>query len=288
MTLTQFPDHFDDFPSSPLGSMDATELYESFLQFDELARNIPKKQLGSDPQAAMYDLLQEVHSARKAQGVLYRKKVDANEALMRLWLSRVRQKAQLFVTLNEVPPFTEMTARDLVDFARLSVDVGNLLKLHKMLLNRGIVLVLERAIPGMKLDGVVFSFEDGHPVIGLSLRYSRLDIFWFTLMHELAHIVLHHHLLSEPILEDLDNAPEGVVEAQADRLARDSLISRSDWRSSPVKYSSSEANLRSSSAKVGVHPSITAGRLQRELGRSNIFVAIINEVNVRKVFFGDE
>ncbi|MGA3843425.1 ImmA/IrrE family metallo-endopeptidase [Ralstonia nicotianae] len=47
-------------------------------------------------------------------------------------------------------------------------------------------------------DGVVFCLDDGHPVIGLSLRHPRLDIFWFTLMHELAHIVLHKELLTEP------------------------------------------------------------------------------------------
>ena len=32
---------------------------------------------------------------------------------------------------------------------------------------------------------------NGAPVAALTLRYDRLDNFWFTLLHELAHIALH-------------------------------------------------------------------------------------------------
>lgn len=279
---------FDDFPPSPLGCIDAVELYESFLQFGELAKKIPKSQLGKNPRVALYDLLQEVHSARVASPVLYRKKLDANEALVRLWLSRVRQTAQLFVTLNTVPVFEGLSESDLSNIAKLSSDVKNLTKISDVLLQRGVVLIFERALPGMKLDGVVFTFHGGRPVVGLSLRYARLDIFWFTLMHELAHVVLHHEMLSEPILDDLDDVGDGVVEMQANRLARDCLISRSEWRSSIVKYSMTDDAVRSFSQKVGVHPSITAGRLQRELNRHDIFADIVNEVNVRQALFGDE
>ena len=35
--------------------------------------------------------------------------------------------------------------------------------------------------------------QKDNPVIGLTLRHDRLDNFWFTLMHQLAHIVLHYN-----------------------------------------------------------------------------------------------
>ncbi|MCW3111048.1 MAG: addiction module antidote protein HigA family, partial [Segetibacter sp.] len=40
------------------------------------------------------------------------------------------------------------------------------------------------------IDGISF-FNNGHPIIGLSLRFNRIDYFAFTLLHELAHVFLH-------------------------------------------------------------------------------------------------
>ncbi|WP_155647516.1 MULTISPECIES: ImmA/IrrE family metallo-endopeptidase [Burkholderia cepacia complex] len=282
------PDQFDDFPVSSIGSTDAKDLYQSYLEFETTLAQVPRKYLGNNPSVAEYDLFREVHTARVTQGALYRRRLDASEALGRLWLSRVRQQAQLFLASTELVPFEGLSAGELVEFARLSAAPEKLTSLQQLLLNKGIVVIYEPSIPSMKLDGAVFCLDDGHPVIGLSLRYPRFDIFWFTLMHELAHIVLHRELLTEPILEDLDAAPVGLVEEQADRLAGESLISRSDWRSANVKYSPTEKNLRDFAQRVGVHPAIVAGRLQRETARKNLFSAVLNEVDVRKVLFGHE
>lgn len=281
-------DQFDDFPASPTGSADAKDLYQSFLEFEILLAQLPKKHLGNNPSLAEYDLFREVHTARSVNRALYRRRLDANEALGRLWLSRIRQQAQLLVASTELVPFNGLSAGELSEIARLSVEPDKLFSLQGLLLDKGIVLIYEPSIPGMKLDGGVFCFGDGRPVIGLSLRYGRLDIFWFTLMHELAHIVLHRDMLIEPILEDLDSAPEGLTEEQADRLAGDSLISRSDWRSANIKYSPTEENLIAFARRVGVHPAIVAGRLQRESARKNMFATILNEVNVRRMLFGHE
>jgi HTH-type transcriptional regulator/antitoxin HigA len=281
-------DQFDDFPASSTGSADAEDLYQSFLEFDILLEQVPKKHLGSNPSLAEYDLFREVHAARTAKNALFRRRLDANEALGLLWLSRIRHEAQLLVASTGLAPFNGLSADELGEITRLSVDPEKLFSLQQLLLSKGIILIYEASIPGMKLDGAVFCLDSGHPVIGLSLRYPRLDIFWFTLMHELAHIVLHRELLMEPILENLDAAPEGLIEEQANRLASDSLISRSDWRSANVKYSPTEDNLLAFSRRVGVHPAIVAGRLQRESARKNMFATILNEVNVRRMLFGHE
>lgn len=47
--------------------------------------------------------------------------------------------------------------------------------------------------------------SDGTPIIGLSLRYDRLDNFWFTLLHECAHIWKHVDE-TEAFLDDLDSS----------------------------------------------------------------------------------
>lgn len=288
MTTSANNAEFEDFPLSPCGSVSAVEFYESFLKSEELANSLPQKELRRVSDLAFCNFLQEIHSARSASPALFRKRGDANQALTMLWLSRVREIAQLFVTLNEVPNFSGLTSEDLSKLSKLSMDIANLPKLAGILFELGIVLIYERSIPGMKLDGAVFNLGTDRPIIALSLRYSRLDNFWFTLMHELAHVSLHYDKLCVPILDDLEEMPINIIEKQADRLSSNSLVSRSDWRSCNARYDLSAESINDFAAQVQVHPSIVAGRLQKELKRYDIFSKIVNAVDVRKVLLSHE
>ncbi len=53
----------------------------------------------------------------------------------------------------------------------------------------------------------------------MSLRYPRLDYFWFTLLHELAHLVLHNEQLKEPVFFDVEAT-------EKDRLRRPPIALR--------------------------------------------------------------
>jgi HTH-type transcriptional regulator/antitoxin HigA len=77
------------------------------------------------------------------------------------------------------------------NLAQLSyLDVGP--KLAREFLNKsGIHLVIERHLPRTHLDGAATKLPDGSPLVALTLRHDRLDNFWFTLFHELAHVGLH-------------------------------------------------------------------------------------------------
>ena len=284
MTIS-FYSECDDFSVSPHGGLGAVGFYKSFLKCEELVKHIPKNKLGNDTSLTFYHLLQEVNSENSA---LFRRKSEASEALSLLWLSRVRKTAHLFVAFNEIPQFNGLTSDDLSRLSKLSSDVQNLPNITNVLLEFGIVLIYEPSIPKMKLDGAVFNLSSNRPVIALSLRYPQLDKFWFTLMHELAHVVLHYEDLSTPILDDMDDIHDDFKEMQADRLASNSLISRSDWRSSIAKYSTNEKSIKDFSKQVGIHPSIVAGRLQKESNRYDIFSKIVNEVNVRKILLNYE
>jgi HTH-type transcriptional regulator/antitoxin HigA len=279
---------FDEIPLSPQGSVDATDFYDSYLKCGELAGRLPKQLMGTEPELAFYRMLQDVHPTKSTNSAFFRKKSDASEALKTLWLSKARQTARIFVALNDLPRFQGLTSEDISRVAKLSTDVSNLPKLASVLLSFGIVLLYERSLPGMKLDGAVFNVAPDRPVIALSLRYPRLDSFWFTLMHELAHVVLHRDKLDIPILDDLDEHNDDMLERQANRLAGNSLISRSNWRSCMSMYDQSDEAVIKFASQVGVHPAIVAGRMRRELNRHDIFSNFINEINVRKELLNDE
>lgn len=278
----------DDFYLSPKGSQSAVDYYESFLKYKDLVTEIPTKIRKDETEFSSYQLLKEVHSTRTNNPALYRRRPNANEVLCTLWISRVKSISKQFIAMNEIPNFQGISPDHLIHLSKLSSEVDNLPKLASILFDYGIILIYESAIPGMKLDGAVFLSESGNPVIAMSLRYKRLDIFWFTLMHELAHISLHIELLSTPIFDNLDEASENITEKQADRLALNSFVSRSDWRSCEPKYDPSNKSIIAFAKQMGVHPAIIAGRLNREMGRHDLFTEIINSVNVRKVLLGDD
>ncbi len=278
-------DKLDDSPitSDGDGFLDAREFYSAYLKSAELAKKIPKTELSRDDDFAFYRFVMEVHSSKSDNPALFRQRPDASEAVTRLWLSRVREKARLLAAFNRMPRFLGLTTQWLADFAKKSLDVNNIVKLESILREVGIVLVYEPSIAGLKLDGAAFQLGEDKPVVALSLRYSRLDNFWFTLMHELAHIAIHRDVLATPILDDLETTSSDLRELQADRLASDSLIPRHAWRSCQAKYTQSPEDVAKFAAELGVHPAIVAGRLRRELDRHDLFADFINAADVREI-----
>ncbi len=272
---------------------DAKSYYESYKKFRKILKELPKSELikrrwmdSKDDLASMVPLFQSIHS--KTLDGLFRKSDTSNIAFCSAWQARVATTAKFLVATNQIDDFQSLSKGDLKKIASLSKDETIVKKLPEILAQKGIVLVYERALPGMKLDGVVFKIESGHPVIGISFRYPRLDNFWFTLMHELAHISLHFDQLLNPIFDDLESEEKTTIEIQADRLAKNSFVEKSAWRNCKAKYTKSEEAVIDFASGVGIHPAIIAGMLQKETNLYNLYGKIVDKVNGRAEIFGDE
>ncbi len=276
----------DDFPLSPDCWADAAAFYEAFLKAEEFLSSVPAKNRGGNVDRSVYDLTRHLYAQKSEPEALFRAKLGAAETLTAVWLSKVRTLAEWFSAAQPVAAFKGLDADDLRDLVKLSADPSRITQVGSYLVERGVIVIYESHIPGMKVDGAVFKLPSGNPVIGMSLRYSRLDYFWFTLMHELAHVVLHGDLLSTPIVDDIDAENTDLVELQADKLATDSLIPRSEWRSCPAKYSFQEKDVLDFAAKLGIAPQIVAGRLRREFRRHDLFSELVNKINIRETLFG--
>lgn len=278
---------FDFHESTPRPAATSREVFDAYLKCKDAIKSIPKAHRG-DERLAIGRLLKE-ELRKTAEGKpLFRKNPTASDFMARFWLSRVREAASFYVAWKELPKFNGIEKSFLNDFARLSVDPKSLLILEDSLSKLGVILVHEPAIPGMKVDGACFLLETGHPVVALSLRYSRLDIYWFVLLHELSHIVLHYDSLKIPIIDNIDEEAAEDIEVEANMLAANSLIPRTVWRSASVKYKTTEEELNKFSAEIKTHPAIVAGRLQHELKRHDIFAKVVNQENSRKIIFGHE
>jgi len=134
----------------------------------------------------------------------------------------------------------------------------------------GVQFVCLRHLSKTYLDGAAFWLAEG-PAVALTLRYDRIDAFWFTLMHELAHLAEGR---SEAYLDQLedggedapDPSPADSCEDAANRLA-------SRWLLAPETFADfvtrtgprfSRASIEAFAASQGRHPGIVLGRLQRD------------------------
>ncbi len=168
--------------------------------------------------------------------------------------------------------------------ARLSVRDNGPKLVRDELAKAGIVLVILEHLPGTYLDGAAMCRGDGAPVVALTLRHDRLDNFWFTLLHELAHAILHIGGGTSIILDDLDVNSSAGAEAEADQFARDALIPADIWRKAADPDLSVEA-LEEIAAEAGVHPSIVAGRWRWQHGDYRRFSRLLGRGEVKPLFY---
>ena len=155
----------------------------------------------------------------------------------------------------------------------------------KMLDDRGIAVVTLRHLPRTHLDGATMRCREGFPVIGLTLRYDRLDNFWFVLLHELAHVTRHLNTADRrQFVDDLGLEPDNDPEREADRSAREALVPTEMWEASEASYNPSPMTAIALAHQVGVHPAIVAGRVRHENGNYRLLSQLVGTGEVRSHF----
>ncbi len=160
-------------------------------------------------------------------------------------------------------------------------------KLAKEFLNKaGIHFVVEEHLERTHLDGSSMLMPDGSPLIALTLRYDRLDSFWFTLFHELAHVKKHLSENKTAFFDDMTREMNKQIEKEADFYAKEMLISSSLWKSSGLRITSTASDIKEFASKYRISPSIPAGRLRYENKNYSVFTNLIGNGMVRKMFGG--
>lgn len=207
------------------------------------------------------------------------KKTNVHESINPLqlaWLYRVIAIAQQMLVTK---PFIKSKMKELVaQLKPLLIAPQEARKVPKLFSEYGIRLVFVEALRTSKIDGVCTWLNERSPVIGLSLRFDRLDNFWFVLRHELEHVIQNHGL-SQPHLDvEIEAAGGGLIDAQekqANEAAAhfsipqgklDSFIARK----APIFQ---ERDFLGFASLLGIHPSIAAGQIRHKTKRYELFNA---------------
>jgi len=192
------------------------------------------------------------------------------------WLYRVRQMA-LDLPAAKYSPSAMTTA--LGKLKPLLISPEGARKVPRIMMEAGVRFVIVEALPSSKIDGVCFWLDDRHPVIGMSLRFDRIDNFWFVLRHEIEHVMREHGRSRAMLDADLEGARAGVgdelpdEERVANEAAANFCVPRAKLTSFIARKSPmfAERDIRGFAATLDVHPGIIAGQLQHETGRYDLF-----------------
>jgi HTH-type transcriptional regulator / antitoxin HigA len=169
-------------------------------------------------------------------------------------------------------------------FAKLSVREDGPQRAMAMLVTYGIAPVVLPHLPGTHLDGAALRRADGVPVVALTLRRDRVDNFWFTLLHEMAHVARHLSAEDSAILDDLEVGSEDVIEAEADKLAEQALVPEGFWSGPATGQYASIAEIADLAERAEINPAIVAGRWQREHRDFRKFARLLGHGTIRQRF----
>ena len=136
-------------------------------------------------------------------------------------------------------------------------------KLRWQLAQTGIAFVLLPHFPKTYTNGATFWLSSSKAVVMMSVRGSWADIFWFSLFHELGHILLHdkRHTFLEDGLEDSGWKKQ---EDEADEFAQEALVPPASWRAFVQAKDFSPESMASFADELGIAPGIIVGRLQHD------------------------
>ena len=242
------------------------------------------------------DLMRRAGATANVAAMLYRKndhrRVNAksDDYALQAWCWQVMAKARERMSISPYTPGS-ITPSFLRSVAQLSADEDGPTKARDMLAQSGVGFEVVPHLPKTYLDGAALLLDDGRPVVGLTLRYDRIDHFWFTLLHELAHVSLHLDddddetaFVDDLSLRDMEAGGGDSKEAQADRLAEESLIPEDVWEAAPVRTNPSPMRVMSLAQTLGVHPAIVAGRVRHEQGNYRLLSQFVGTGEVRGQF----
>ncbi len=198
-------------------------------------------------------------------------------------------QSQILNLVNEekIPIFKRSNLNDIFvnRIVKLSYFIDGVKLITEALNEIGIHFIILEHLPKTYLDGGCFFSQKGNPVIAMTLRYDRLDNFWFTLLHELGHLFKGHLKKNDKKLfvdDTISEHESNKVEDEADEFAQNAFIPSEKWIENKKMVGKSINNLINFAKELEISPAIVAGRYRWETKNHRKYSKYIGQGEVKK------
>ncbi|QEN06264.1 helix-turn-helix domain-containing protein [Thiospirochaeta perfilievii] len=169
-------------------------------------------------------------------------------------------------TIN-VPKYNKDKLHKIIkNYTSYTVSTNGINEIIADLNQAGIKFLVLSHLTKTYLDGACF-YDEENPVIVYTCRYDRIDNFWFTLAHEIAHVIKHlSNFKDKYFLDDLtNNDSNDQLEKEADEKAEE-LLRVEEIITESLQYTKyfSEEKLNIISKKLKIEQSVILGILQHK------------------------
>jgi HTH-type transcriptional regulator/antitoxin HigA len=213
-----------------------------------------------------WDSVQKVAGSALRQSQLHAK----NSESIAVWIRAVELDARRLLTAE----YHEALLRSSLDeLRRISREPADAIMepIQQICAKAGVAVVWIPELKKTAISGCARWLNDRRPVVGLSLRYKTDDQMWFSLFHELGHLLLHRKRdafivdTGEVYSNERDVDPEmQQVEEEANRFAADTLIPPSELSTFLQRRTLTNEAIHDFAETIGVGPGLVVGRLQHD------------------------
>ncbi len=164
----------------------------------------------------------------------------------------------------DIKEFNEQKLREAVPKIRaLTIEKVEIMqtKVEEILSDCGVAFTITPSLKNVPINGVSRWMSPTKALIQLSIFNKFCDIFWFSLFHEIGHILCHG---KKDINIDFRNGSENQndKELQADQFASDILIPKEEFKSFIQTNDYALISIKKFAQEQKIDPSIVIGRLQ--------------------------
>jgi HTH-type transcriptional regulator/antitoxin HigA len=174
-----------------------------------------------------------------------------------MWLRQGELEAALVSTDEWDPRGLSAAIREIVELSRIGQPVRFLPRLRAMLAQFGVALVVVRAPDGCRASGAARMLFPTKAMVLASFRHRSDDHFWFTLLHEIGHLLLH----GGRTFIDEEGAGDDELEREANAFAADQIIPQERQQELQSLRPDHESVIRFS-RQLRVAPGLTVGHMQ--------------------------
>jgi Zn-dependent peptidase ImmA (M78 family) len=181
-----------------------------------------------------------------------------HEGATSIWLRQGELEASIASTQRWCPEALRARLPEIRALSKISKPERFLQPLKRLFAEAGVAFVVLRAPKGCRASGASRLVADDKAMVLVSFRHRADDQFWFTVFHEIGHLLLHD---ASPFVDEDETGEMDPCEREANEFAAEMIVP-ADRVPELESLRPDEDTIRRFAVSLGVAPGLILGQLE--------------------------